>query len=134
MRGAVTDTSRPVSQCGNDAAACIDWPFQISAPPRLPAGTSEVVRWSVDDHRFSIRPLPESPGAYAIEVLTRFRPMDGRPSQIARIHYRYSDDSGFESSQVEGAPESWRRCQGRLTFDDLRELTRRIPDDGIDPP
>jgi hypothetical protein len=91
-----------------------------------------VVRWSVDQHRFAIRQIPQSRDSYELEVLSRVPARYGRPSQSSRLRYTYKEGVGVETFRVEGAPDIWRRCEGRLMFDDLRTLARAIPDDRID--
>jgi hypothetical protein len=127
LRGSVTDQGRALSRCKDPKAVCIEYPLALSTPPRMPRGL-EVVRWSAADNKFLIRALAGSKSTYVIEVENFRRGRGGQLGLHAREFYTYREDEGFTSRRLEGAPagELWVRCEGRLTFGDLRALNDRL--------
>jgi hypothetical protein len=128
MFGRSSDYGRPISRCADEKAPCLDFPLLVSAPPRLPSQPSEEVSWRNGDFRFGLRILSGSPSgdAYVLEVI-RFEARAGRNVPIGRWLHHFTRDEGLLTSRTMTEPTAWVRCGGRLTFDDLRALTQRLP-------
>ena len=129
LRGRSSDTARPISLCTDTESPCIDFPLLISAPPRVPDRPEDVVGWRNGNLRFGFRLLPGSPSNedYVGEVLMVEPRPDGREATVGRWLYHYRTDEGVLTYRTTTEPYAMVRCGGRLTFDDLRTLTQRLP-------
>jgi hypothetical protein len=119
--GNIEDVATNIAACGDANSGCIKYPFVISVPPRLPRGTHDQVRWSVEDWQFSIRQVPDPPNTYTI----RAEPLHASRESRRGTVIQYDRRLGVMRLEQESLRETWVRCEGRMTFDDLRELRRR---------
>lgn len=121
--GIYEDYGTTITSCGSGASGCIDYPFVISIPPRMPSTDRTVLNWSVGGYRFSVAKVRGRSGEYLITAAGR------RPNgvQIGTLIYTYEASVGVTSYRRVGINEIWRRCAGNLTFDQLRNIRRRIP-------
>jgi hypothetical protein len=129
LMGRSSDNSFPVSRCADPEPPCIDFPLLISAPPRPPSGPMDEVKWRNGNLRFALRLLTGSASNedYVLEILM-FEPRPGgREAAVGRWLSHYRTDEGLLSFRTLTEPDSWVRCGGRLTFDDVRELTKQLP-------
>lgn len=124
--GFLDDVGRPLSRCAATGPACIDFPFAFSAPPRLPRDNIEQVAWQAGAYRFSMRMRDAGDQIYRIDVASG-DPVTSRHAWRGRAEYAYHRDEGILGLRVEGGPHEWVRCGGRLTFDDLESVVRRLP-------
>jgi hypothetical protein len=125
--GLADDVGRPISRCEASNASCITFPIIFSAPPKMPADSMEAVVWSVGGSDFSLQLLPGSSDTYSISVKPAPKRQDGSSPHLAGT-YTYSEQQGILTLRLLGdRPDGWVRCAGRLTFEDLNELTRRLP-------
>ncbi len=114
----------PTPTCGDEADACIAYPIDISVPPTLPTA-GRPVRWTVDNFHFTAS-VADRPHDYVIESIELRPDESGRPTLWDRWRMTYSERRGLARAESPLSDESWSRCAGRLTFDDLRQLTSRI--------
>ena len=122
LMGIYEDYGMRVRACGDVESGCINHPLLISTAPRLPSGSAPIVRWSVQDYRFTMQRDLGSVGQYSI--VAEGRHSDGTPT--GRRLYVYDAGNGLISYRAEGVTQVWTRCAGRLTFDDLRALRARL--------
>lgn len=129
LMGRSSDTVRPISRCADADAPCIDSPIPFSAPPRLPDGPRDAVRWRNGNLGFTLQLLPGSTSEddYVLEILMLEARPDGRTAAVGRWLSHYRTDEGLLSFRTLTEPDAWMRCGGRLTFDDVRDLAERLP-------
>lgn len=127
LYGFSEDTGRPVMMCNEHTSSCISWPILLSIPPRFPKSSAELVRWTVDDDKFSIRLIPGSDDTYFLEAVDFRSRADGRSVDFGKLLFVYDRNVGILSLKIRGdTPHGWVRCGGRLTFDDLRSLVAKL--------
>ena len=124
MRGFVGDVGRPISLCRGSDRACMDFPFVFSEPPRLPRSDSDIVRWRIGNHSFSMSLRPNSTDIFIIELITSPGGNGRSHTSAWRSFYTYHSTDGILALRVEGSPTRSFRCGGRFTFDALRALKR----------
>jgi hypothetical protein len=125
--GNIEDGQRPLSRCSS-SRACLTYPLAISEPPSFPDSPSKVIRWSDGDLKFSIQQAAGGSDAYFITASGRIPSSRGGSIELPETTYTYSDKLGILSVKGKSDfPHGWFRCSGRLTFSDLRELVKRLP-------
>jgi hypothetical protein len=71
--------------------------------------------------------IPGSEDTYFLEVTDLRAAADGQADAGGKFRYVYDKDVGIISLKIKGdTPHGWVRCAGRLTFDDLRELSAEL--------
>lgn len=116
------DLLGPIESCV-DRASCILRPMAFSAPPRLPEFTSDIVEWKVENYEFRMSQADEENRRF---IITRTAPAvqhgnDTASEQIAT--FVYDESEGVISLEFENEGITMVRCHGRMTWQNLDELS-----------
>lgn len=118
--GVNTDVLSVVEFC-DQASSCISSPIVFSSPPRLPV-KGATLRWRVGVYDFSIRQAEGRGRGYLIDVSAPPIAADGRSWSTDSTRISYDRVDGVTEVRRLSDGHSWRRCGGRLTFEDLAAL------------
>jgi hypothetical protein len=94
----------------------------FSVPPRLP-NAGGVVQWQVNGHTFSIR---DEGTIFSISATSPPENIAGRVFPSQKWHIGYDIHEGVQTLGTRDGQTIWKRCQGRLRFQDLSDAVRMV--------